>query len=69
MDKKLIETLDIKRPVDWLTIELRANISEDYDLISDIEIPEDFKKIAYQIILQETIRRTYRKFEEKIASK
>jgi len=69
MDKKLLDSLDISKPYEWLAIELRANISEDWDLLDDLEWSDDIKKIAFQIIFAETVKRTYRTLDEKLRSK
>lgn len=64
MDKEMIKNLKAGDPSDKLALDLRASVEEDYDLIEDIRLPNDYKKIAYEVILAETVKRRYKQLEQ-----
>lgn len=69
MRKDIVENLKKsykEDPYAKLDVDLRAHVEADYDLIEDIQIDEEYKKIAYKLILRKHVDEAFTEFNEAI---
>ena len=64
-EEMINEIMKQQTPVAELIRNSRAAISEAYDMIEDIDIPEEYKQIAFGKILDKDLDKYYRTYEEK----
>jgi hypothetical protein len=68
MKQDLIGKMNISKPQDWFTIEIRANIAEVWDLVEDLKgIPKEIRNIAFQEIFREQAKRTFKELDKREA--